>query len=132
MAALTSGSWTITFRNAERGIDTSIGTRHKFVQATWTIATGESPAAGIPWPDKGKLGFVRQMDNVIISNIRGATGGAATASGTYLIWEMNVTGQKARALKINYTSGNARSIIALPTTVTIKGGSKLYVTAIGW
>ena len=144
MAALTSGSWTVQFLHATgatlsdqaRNVDTSILGRHKIVQAIMITASGESPSGGIPWPDKGKFGFVRNMDNIILSNVRGrtaATVGAITATGQHIVWTMNVTGQKVRAFKMNSASGTAqRALLQLATTLTITGGQRLYVTAIGW
>ena len=146
MAALTSGSWTIKLLHSSatgetgngdaRAIDMTVSNRHKIVNAIMITATGESPAGGVPWPDKGKFGFVRNLDSIILHNVRGrsaATVGAITASGQHVIWTMNTTGQKARVFALGSASGTAqRALKQLATTVTLTGGQRLHVTAFGW
>jgi hypothetical protein len=140
MAALTANSWTVRMLHATgvaqnanaRQVDTAYVGKQKYVQAIMTLATGESPLAGVPWPDKGAFGFYQRLDNIIVSNSVGATGGAATASGGYVMWQMNVSGQRARGLKILNASGTGRTLIGLTSAITIKGGTTLYVTAVGW
>ena len=144
MASLTSGSWTVILLHATgeagnanaRPIDMTVTNRHKIVDAIMVIATGESPAGGIPWPDKGKFGFVRNLDSLILHDVRArtaATVGAITASGVHLLWSMNTTGQKARVYALGQASGvTQRALKQLATTVTITGGQRLYVTARGW
>lgn len=145
MAALTSGSWTVLLLHATgeasnskaHQTDITIGSRHKFVNAIMVLnATGESPAGGIPWPDKGKFGFVRNMDSIILHNVRGrtaATVGPITASGQHITWTMNTTGQKVRAFKMCTVTGTSqRAWVQLGTGVAITGGQRFYVTAMGW
>lgn len=146
MASLTSGSWlvllqsTTTTGETGNGVarirDMSVLSRHKIVNAIMVLTTGESPATGVPWPDKGKFGFYRNIDSIILHNIRGrlsATVGAITASGTHVICQMNTTGQKARFFNAGSASGTAqRALKQLATTITITGGSRYYVTAMGW
>ena len=140
---LTSGSWTIIFASAtgEAGnaaaanTDVDYGKRHKYVQARMLVTAGAVPAAGIPWPDKGQFGFVRSLDNIILSNVRGKTGatvGAITATGQHVIWAMNVTGKKARVFKMNTATGTSqRALLQFATTLVLETQT-LYITAIGW
>lgn len=144
MASLTSGSWTVVLLHATgapsngavMGIDTTRTNRHKIVDAIMILTTGESPAGGVPWPDKGNFGFVRNFDSLILHNIKSrtaATVGAITASGVHLIATMNTTGQKARFFALGQASGTTqRALKQLATTVTITGGGRYYVTAKGW
>lgn len=144
MAALTSGSWTVIFLHATgeasnwkaQSVAMEYGKRIKSVDAIMVLATGESPAGGIPWPDKGKFGFVRSLDNIILSNVKArtaATVGAITASGQHIIFQMNVTGKKARVFALGQASGTTqRALKQLSTAVTITGGQRLYVSARGW
>lgn len=144
MASLTSGSWTVLMLHATgeaqnahaRQQDMSVLGRHKIVNAIMILATGESPAGGIPWPDKGKFGFVRNLDGIILHNHKGrsaATVGAITASGVHVFFTANATGQKIRVFNTSQASGTAqRALKQLATTVTITGGARLYVTAMGW
>jgi hypothetical protein len=114
----------------------SILKRHKIVNAIMILTTGESPAGGVPWPDKGRFGFYRNMDSIILHNVRGrlsATVGAITASGVHVIAQMNTTGQKARFYNTAQASGTTQRMLKqLATTITITGGSRYYVTAMGW
>ena len=144
MAALTSGSWTVQFLHATgatlsdqaRNVDTSILGRHKVVQAIMITASGEVPALGIPWPDKGKFGFVRNLDTIQLVNARprtAATVGPITASGTHVLFQINVTGQRVRVFNTGSASGTAqRAIKQFASTLTLSGGQRLYVTAWGW
>ena len=140
---LTSGSWTVIFRNATgeagnanaRTVDMSVMSRHKIVQAKMLVTAGAVPAGGIPWPDKGKFGFVRNIDNIILSNVRGgtaATVGAITASGQHVVWVMNVSGKKARVFNMGSASGTAQRALKQFATTLVLSTQTLYITAIGW
>ena len=140
---LTSGSWTVIFLNATgeagnanaRTVDMSVMKRHKMVQAKMLVTAGAVPALGIPWPDKGKFGFVRSLDNIILSNVRGktaATTGPITASGQHVIWVMNVTGKKARAFAMASVTGTTARALRTLGSAALLSPQTLYVTAIGW
>ena len=142
---LTSGSWTILFASVTgtseagnghaRTTDMSITSRHKIVQARMLVTAGAVPAGGIPWPDKGKFGFTRNIDNIIISNVRGKTGatvGAITASGQHVLWAMNISGKKARVFGLGSASGTAQRAFKQYATTLVLSAQTLYVTVIGW
>jgi hypothetical protein len=144
MASLTSGSWTVRLLHASgaaangnyMGVDTSRTNRHKIVDAILTLTTGEQPAAGIPWPDKGAFGFVRNLDSIILTNTfpySTATFPPSSASGKVLVAQSNATAGKIKFLQMSQATGaTLRSLKNLATTIAIPGGAKLYVQARGW
>ena len=139
MAALTSGSWNVSFLHGSgaQGMDTSVGSKLKTVNAIMTLVTGgASPALGVPWPDKGKFGFTFKLDNILIHNpypFSTTTVGAITVSGNHVIAMSNATAGKIRFLKLSSMSGtSARAYAQVATTLTLGSSMKLYVTALGW
>lgn len=143
MAALTSGSWTVRLLHATgsaqnasaRTIDMTVGKRHKFVNAIMTYATGESPAGGVPWPAPGSFGMYRNLDSIILHNQypwSTATMPAATVSGKLVLGQSLASSAKIRFLRFTFMSGTGRAVGQLATTVTLSGGGKFYVTALGW
>lgn len=144
MASLSADSWTVLLLHASgeaqnanaRPVDMSVLKRHKIVNAIMILATGESPAGGIPWPTPGKFGFYRNLDSIILHNQKarlGATVGAISASGVHVVFQSNATGQDIRVYNSSTATGTSqRALKQLATTVTITGGARLYVTAMGW
>lgn len=69
MAALTAASWTVSI--TERRIIS--GKRHHF--GTLTLAAVDTyPDGGIPLPTRANLGFVRQVDMLVIFGVDPTTG----------------------------------------------------------
>src|SRR5262245_7558881 len=144
MATLTSGSWTVQLLHATGSAhsstafqrDVAIKGHLRTCQAILILTTGESPAAGVPWPDKGQFGMHRNVNSILLHNARartGATVGPITASGVHVIAQMNVTGQKVRFFALGQASGTTqRALKQLATTVTLTGGARYSVTVNGW
>ncbi|HZB33306.1 MAG TPA: hypothetical protein VE465_24320 [Streptosporangiaceae bacterium] len=131
MAALTSGSWTISFRR-DRNIDTVIKGKKKYVDLKLVLASGEVVAAGVPMPGAGSVGLVRNLDHYILVNEDIApTVFSGTASGRAVRWALNVTGNRLLAYQYRLASTTGRALRPLPTTVTIPAHT-FYVTAVGW
>jgi hypothetical protein len=56
-----------------------------------------------------------------------------TASGKHLFAVSNATAGKIKFLRLAAVTGTtARAFNQLATTITIAGGGRLYVTAMGW
>lgn len=127
MAALTSGSWTITGANASlpNGLDVSITRRKKYVNLKLTMASGEWPAAGITLPSAGSLGFPTKLDYYIVPPM------FATASGKSVTF-MYTTGHKMRTIASVLASAAAgRTFQPLASAIT-QAARIFYVTAVGF
>jgi hypothetical protein len=149
MATLTATGWTVRMLHATgvaqnanaRQVDMDIVGKHKYVQAIMTLATGESPLAGVPWPDKGAFGFYRNLDSIILHNSypwSTATVAPTTVSGKHVLAQSIASAGRIRFLAehlVPAASGSgaaSRAIKQLATNITLSGGGKLYVTCIGW
>ena len=136
MAALTSGSWTITYRKGDRRADTGMTDYQKYVGLKLVLASGEPPLA-LKLPSYGSVGLTRQLDKYIMDNpILVASGDAgASVSGAlgirYLVTGNQVKFHRIRAGILASGTGTAGGMVALATTVTIKSQT-FYVTAVGW
>ena len=72
MAALTAASWTIVI--TDRKIE---GARRTTYGTLAIPGTDTYPNDGIPLPDKGKFGFVRQFDGIVFFGVSPAAGTVA-------------------------------------------------------
>lgn len=131
MAALTSGSWTIAYRNGDRNADTVITNRKKYVSLKLTLASGEVPAGGVPLPGAGSVGLVRNLDSYILQHAAALATARMTSTQPNLLWSLT-TGNKLLPIRSVLVSGaNQSAFKLLATTVTIKSQS-FYVQAVGW
>lgn len=144
MATLTSGSWSVRLLHATgvpsngkvMSLDTTRTNRHKIVTAVMTMSGGESPAAGVPWPDKGRFGFIRNLDAIILHNQypwSTVTVAPITASGKQIFAQSNATGARVRFLALQSATGTAGRVYKqVATGLALTTGATFYVTAIGW
>ena len=72
MAALTANSWTVTVR--KRTLNASSQKRETYGVIT-LAGTDTYPTNGIPLPDKGKFGMVRELDQLTFIGVSGEGGG---------------------------------------------------------
>jgi hypothetical protein len=136
MAALTTGSWTIAFRNGNQNNSTRIENKKRFVDLKLTLTTGESPATGVPLPNYGSLGMVRNLEYVQLHNDV-AHAVFTTARGRAIKWVVNATANRIIPYQVTMNSGSGttsggRALRACATNLSITGAKVFYITAVGW
>jgi len=133
MAALTSGSWTITYKTGDRRSSTGLTDNLKYVNIKLALVSGEPPAT-LTLPGYQSVGLVARLDKYIIDNpVYVASGNSGSAvSGPMIVKYNSVTGNTIKFFKVlSFASKTGGVIVPLVTTATIKA-QNLYVTAVGW
>ena len=135
MAALTSSSWTVSFRNGDRILDTKIVGRKKEVDLKLVLVSGEISAGGVPLPTYKSLGMVRNLDFIKFHHSINMVN-FTTARARAIQWVCNVTANKLVALQMTMPSGSGsvsggRSLRTVATAQAIPTNT-FYITAVGW
>lgn len=136
MAALTSGSWTITYRNGNRYNSTNIVGRKRYVSLILSLSTGEIAAGGIVLPGAGSVGMVRYLEGYTFDHDV-CVPIFSTAVGRALKWSYNPTANKLIPYTFSMASAaalpsGARVMHITATTRSLTGAKNFYCVARGW
>lgn len=134
MAALTSGSWTIAFRN-DRSQDSSIGKRKRMNSLKLTLASG-SPPASLTLPGSQSVGMIRNLDRYYFDRFLFASGEVGSSVSGNAFFTYNATGNSIKFYRMPdpgvFASGTGRTGVAPLVTTAVTKALTFYVVAEGW
>jgi hypothetical protein len=119
MAALTAASWTVVVTNRKLNANS----RERVTEGTLALAgTDTYPTGGVPLPDKGKFGMVRELANLDLF-------GQAAATTQYLT-KYDKTNYKMQFYEEEAAAAGGPLLEA--DTAEVPGARTYFFVATGW